>query len=566
MGRAAASAERRGTCWWLAETPLRRLVLRGTLWAALCAALGAAKVSGQEGCSFVEGSGDLRTVDFAGNPITYVATPNLVCRDGVRIRADSAVAYRISNYIQLVGGVRFEDAQRRMSSSSAEYFATVGRLQAHGSVQVDDKTDGSVIRGQEMIYRRAGPNRAQGQLEVFEGRPTARLYMRPQSGDTAAPADAEPTPPDTSAVPYDVNADRIVVEGEGYLHATGSVQIERPPLSRDSGRLRAFGDSVEFDQLGGTLRLSRGARLVLDERELSADVILARLPGDVVREVIGRHRAVLTAAAVRLEAPLVHVFFDEGVMERLVATPIPPAPEDTGALPPLPMDPADTVRPVAHARSFVITADSLDALTPGEALERIDAVGAARAESSARDSLNTMDTPTLARTDWIEGDTIVARFAPAGAAPDATDGSTETPEKDYRLERLEAIGSARSLYRMIASDTARAPRRPAIHYVTATRVVIEFDRGEIERMEVTGETRGLHVEPASDPAGLVADSSAAADTTGPTPPAGVGITPVEDRGGGLMPRPVASPDGGPAAAVRRTTVIRRRRFSRRWPA
>lgn len=565
MGRATRSSGPRGVRRRLAEARLRRLVLRGTSWAVLWAVCALGDAAGQAGCSFVEGSGDLRTVDVAGNSITHVTRPNLVCRDSVRIRADSAVAYTISNYVQFIGDVSFEDAQRRLSSSSAEYFATVGRLQAHGSVQVDDKTDGGVMRGQEMVYRRAGPNRPREQLEFFEGRPSARLYGRPRSGDTAAPADSGPDSSNADAVPYDVEADRIIVEGEGYFHATGSVQIERPPLPGDSARLRAFGDSVEFDQLRGTLRLSRGARLVLDERELSADLIVARLPGDTVRDVSGRRGAVLTAAAVRLEAPLVRMFFDEGVMERLVAVPLTPAPQDPSALPPSALDSGDGARPVARARSFVVVADSLEALTPGEALERIEAVGSARAESSARDSLNTPDTPALARTDWIEGDTIVALFAPAAAPPDAADASTEPPEEEYRLERLEATGSARSLYRMRASDTVQAARRPAIHYVSASRIAIEFEQGDIERMEVSGEAQGLHVEPGVDPAGPVADSGAVADTTSQPPASGLGLGPAEGRGVGAVLRPPGFPEAGPAAALRRGTVARRRRSGRRRP-
>ena len=52
---------------------------------------------------------------------------------------------------------------------------------------------------------------------------------------------------------------------------------------------------------------------------VSAELITAQLPGDEVREVIARRRAVLTAEDIRLRAPLVHVFFEEGAMERLVA-------------------------------------------------------------------------------------------------------------------------------------------------------------------------------------------------------------------------------------------------------
>ena len=108
---------------------------------------------------------------------------------------------------------------------------------------------------------------------------------------------------------------------------------------------------------------------------------------------------------------------------------------------------------------------------PAEAIERIHAAGDARAESTARDSLNTPDTPALARTDWMEGDTIVASFARVDtlAAPDPAAESAD----EYRLERLTAIGSARSLYRLPAEDSTLAcGDLPAIHYVTGERIVI----------------------------------------------------------------------------------------------
>ena len=108
-------------------------------------------LSGQQGCEFIEGSGNLQMVDVGTGPVTYVKTPNLACRDGVRIRADSAVAYEASNYVQLIGNVRFEDPERRLTARSAEYFTTVGRLQAHQGAELVQKTDSSRVRGDEMI-------------------------------------------------------------------------------------------------------------------------------------------------------------------------------------------------------------------------------------------------------------------------------------------------------------------------------------------------------------------------------------------------------------------------------
>ena len=265
-----------------------------------------------------------------------------------------------------------------------------------------------MIRGEELIYLRAGPERALDQLNMSGGRPKARLYVGPRP-DTAEPSPDEPEAGSGgSNAPYDVEADRILLEGDSYFRALGRVSIQREEL-------QAFGDSVEYDQVSGTLHLSGQARMITNQgREITAGVIHALLSEGEIHEVMARGDAVLVSENARLTAPLVHVFFADGVMARLVAIPITPrsvAPsEPLVALPP--SGTADAARPVATAETLTIVADSLDMLTPAEVLERIHATGTARAESSARDSLNTPETPAVARTDWMEGDTIIAEFEP----------------------------------------------------------------------------------------------------------------------------------------------------------
>jgi len=505
-------------------SPVLALVIAAAVWP-----LG---LRAQEGCQFVEGAGNLRTVDFGGNPITYVSTPNLVCRDGVRMRADSAVAYRASSYVQMIGRVRFEDPERILTARTAEYFTAAGRLQAHDSVELTEKSDDGMIRGEELIYLRAGPERALDQLNMSGGRPKARLYVGP-SPDTAEPSPDEPEAGSGgSNAPYDVEADRILLEGDSYFRALGRVSIQR-------GELQAFGDSVEYDQVGGTLHLSGQARMIPNQgREITAGVIHALLSEGEIHEVMARGDAVLVSENARLTAPLVHVFFADGVMARLVAIPITPrsvAPrEPLVAVPP--SGTADAARPVATAETLTIVADSLDMLTPAEVLERIHATGTARAESSARDSLNTPETPAVARTDWMEGDTIIAEFEPVTGPAGPPQG--EPGAADVQVRRLSAVGSARSLYRMEPNDSARTrgDRRPAIHYVTAASITIDMHDGEIERMEVRGATDGVHVEPAG---GAVPDS-AATDTAGADTAT---VSGAAQRGGAADP-PQEPPGGG----------------------
>jgi hypothetical protein len=518
-------------------------VARILVLVAACGIVSVIDAGAQQGCEFVEGSGNLRTIDSSSGPVTYVSTPNLVCPDGVRIRADSAASYQSSNYVQLLGNVRFEDPDRRLTTQTAEYFTAVGRLQARGSSELVQKRDSSAVRGEEMIYERAGPDRARSQLDVRGGRPTAYLYMSADSVEVR-------TGGQTSRVPYDVAADRILLEGDSLFRAMGRVEIYRNDL-------QAFGDSAEYDQTAGSLRLMANALMILNGRELKAEVITAAVPGDVVEEVEARHNAVLTAEGLRLQGPLVRVFFTDGVMERLVAVPITRGVVVPDSLPPVesPSTEANRSRPMGVADDFEIVADSLDMLVPGEVLDRINATGSARAESATRDSLNTPDTPPFARTDWMEGDTIIAMFTRGAQNSVSGVAAPDSVREQYRLERLMAVGEARSFYRSEPNDSTRdrGDRRPAVHYVTAAAITLELDNGAIAKMDVRGQLEGIHAEPTL--IGVPSDSiTAPGDTAGATPVGSVITT--RDMGSVIRaPSPQVRPEtvgAGPALQARST--------------
>ena len=506
---------------------------------ALATALGIVSgvdMAAQQNCEFVEGSGNLRTINSGGSPITYVSTPNLVCPDGVRIQADSAVAFEASNYVQLLGDVRFEDPVRRMTARTAEYFTSVGRLQAHGGSELVQKVGRSAVRGEEMVYDRAGPGRMLSRLDVQGGRPTAHLYVGSGPGGKGVNAD-------TSGVPYDVAADRILLEGDSIFHARGAVEIYRNDL-------QAFGDSVAYDQAAGDLQVRANARMILSGRELKAGEITATVPGGVVQEVEARYNAVLTAEGLCLQAPLIRVFFTDGGMERLVAVPITRRGIITDSLSPIgpSFSEVGSARPVAVADGFEIVADSLDMLAPGEVLSRINATGSARAESTTRDSINTPDTPPLARTDWMEGDTIIAMFALPHQDPASGAAAPDSVREQYHLEQLIAVGEARSFYRIEPNDSSRSQgdRRPTVHYVTADAITLKLEGGAIAKMEVRGQTEGIHAEPTLR--GPPLDSIAYPGDTAETATVG---------GGSAIPSPVPwiRPDGldvGPALEARST--------------
>jgi hypothetical protein len=482
-----------------------------------------------------------------GSHITYFSSPTIVCPGNTRISADSAVVYEATNYTQLFRHVVFQDAESRLTADQAHYFDQERRLRAWGYVILTDLSEGSIIRGDTMVLLRAGPGRPEDQLTVLGRRPHATLYPTIQElPDTTAsvespeevqaaldttevspagtvPVPAQPTPPATPAErrPYEIRAQRMFLEGSRYFRATGGVAVDRDSVN-------AVADSLEYDETLGALFLAREASLTTSAYRLSAATIRLDIPQEEIRNVLAREEAILEGEDLWLLAPTISLVMDQGQVQRLIAVRAPP--EDSVAPPAgsrrnVPDEVREKgidefpSRPHALAQDFLLWADSVEVLVPDEILEEVWAMGTARGESLARDSLNTPDTPPLIRRDWLEGDTIIAIFVPnadsSAVAPEddlipdvplppsagvGDQDETATDSAAYRLDHLVAKVRARSLYRLAPTDST-APiedGRLAIHYVTGDEITIFMKEGEVDRMEVAGATRGIHMEPLAD--------------------------------------------------------------------
>ena len=388
--------------------------------------------------------------------------------------------------------------------------------------------------------------------------------------------------PDTVRLPpYEIDAERFTLEGRRFFRAGGSVVVVRDSLL-------AQGDSLDYDQEVGAMSIIGNAQVDGRSYRLDASTVSVTPTYGLREELLARKQARLAGEQVDMTAPAIRMFLEDGLVNRLVAI---------GEIPPLPGEPqtidtqglsagdaerllalaeADTRRadsltvadslfkPAVAADQFNLTGDSIDVRSPGQVLDLVTAVGVARAEGIPDDSLAASMLPEAARRDWMEGDTIFADFV----LPVPED-SLATPAPDgqrSRLETLTAVGSARSLYRLVATDSAAtatptdaaepdtaeaaaapsdagatepeaapvdpqsdtteaAPEPPpALHWVEGERIIVYLEGREVVKMDVEGQTVGYHLEPL--PPGTPPDSTAV-----PNDSSAVGRPPTEGNRG-----------------------------------
>ena len=455
----------------------------------------------------------------------------------MEIWADSAVAYSAQAMSQLIGGVRYRDRTRELRASQARYFTEVGRLQAQGNLRVTNNQDGSVIENGDLVYLRETDYRSEEEMTVTTGadgiRP--RAQVRPARPDSLAP-EAEP------GAPYSVVGARIVLRGSAYFNATGDVVIERDSLF-------AFGDSAEYEESSEMLVLVGSARVESGTYTLVGRTVTLGTAESEASEIHARREAFLTGDDLVVSAPHITLHVLDGVVERLVAVPLVDVPESEG-------DSLDSTRPIALAQDFELTADSLELTAPAEVVERIFAAGDARSVSRSRDSLNVASLPDIARFDWLEGDTVIVSLTQVLAAPDTTTAAP-SDETEYQIERIVARVDARSLYRLPPEDSAAVAGvdPPAVHYVMGDEITLIIEGGEVQAMEVTGQTRGVHLEPlGAEPDSLpdlVPDSVPAVPAAADTAAGGVNdFTFSGGRPGSRPPSPLPLPATPPAQGAR----------------
>jgi hypothetical protein len=247
------------------------------------------------------------------------------------------------------------------------------------------------------------------------------------------------------------------------------------------------------------LRLLESARLTTDEYEAAGNDLLIELVDDEIRLLTAEGDGSLNAEDVQILAPFIRVEFEDGLVHRLIAI-------GTADGPP------GTAQARAISADFFLTADSIDALAPGQQLERVFAMGSAygvrltEADGPANDWTPAAEGELVLDRDWLRGDTIRAYFTDAPAAvPDGGEMTRRTdledpaaaPQSERILERLVAVGvgtPASTIHRIPDGTDPTAP--PAIAYMVAREIRVLFDGGEVRRVEADDETKGLYLQPA----------------------------------------------------------------------
>lgn len=444
-----------------------------------------------------------------GTRIVYYVRPVFKCPNGAEIRADSAVMFEATSYSQFFRNVFMKDGTKLLQADTATYQDRIGRLNAQGRVRVTDSADGTNLAGDRLIYLRANPGRPEDIITVEGGAPTARFTPDPATDSTGVVI------PGPRPRPVELTARWIRMTGNSLVQARGAAH-----LAQDS--LDAFGDSLAFDQASGTLSLFRNARILApqaegDTMDLRGDTILVQMPGGDIEQLHSTGKARMLGTDVRILGPVIGLFFEDGEIARVVSTVAAvdslaldePLPVISPSLP-IPGLVIDPDRPEVTAQDYRITGDSVEVLTPGGQVSNVYSAGEARAVSTARDSLNTPDTPEILLNDWIEGDSIRAFFEP-DSLPEGEDAASE-PEMQIR--RLVATGNARSLSRFEPDSTQQTSGDTTgvlnVNYVGGSEIRIFLVDGEMDTMEVD-EADGVFLQPAAR-ARVMGDSASVVDT------------------------------------------------------
>lgn len=435
----------------------------------LLVVLASAAAQGQQRCNLI------RTDNTT---LTQRQTPsgqsNIVVGGGVRIscpasdlrlKADSLESYGDDGRIFLFGNVDYEEPRLTLTANYLTYYQMEERIIANGNVNAS-LPSGSTMRGPYAEYFRA-----------MMGRPATRLFANGRPAFTIVQKDSLGNPGE----PLRVLANNVTMVGDSLVYAGGSVVATRPEVE-------ARGDSMTVDTEAERMVIMRSP-VIEGRRDRPFTLVGERIELSSRNRKLARVVALARARAVSedmtLTSDTIDLRFADDLMQRAIAW--------------------GPSRARAMSSTQELVADSLDVRMPAQRMREVFAVRNAAAYGRPDTLRFRADT-----TDWLRGDTIVARF-------DSTRADSVAPREGARLQQLQSLGKARAYYHLAPADSAL--RRPAINYVTGREILISFRGQQVATVTVVEQAAGVYLEPrATDRAPVPPASTTPAATVSPAPP------------------------------------------------
>lgn len=382
-----------------------------------------------------------RRVEQAGSLTFYAGgLVRLSCQGtSVRMQADSMMAIDNFRITYFIGHVHYSDSTMDVVADRGTYLKDGERWEARGNVVARNLRTNSTLRGPSLDYLRP----------IAGIRDTVQMYAVGRPRIDYIPLDSLARPQE----PYIIYGDRVRFRGNDRVYAGGRVTVDRSDFG-------AKGDSLRLDTgLGQDGALIGNAQMQgkgTDPYTLTGKNILLRLGANELRGV----RATTRGRAVTSEWDLVADTIDLALVRSVLV--------QTLAW-------GDSTRPRALSPDREIRADSLAIDTPDRKLTEARTYGRGWIGTTA---------DTAGERDWLEGDSVIARFAPADSGPPRN-----------VLRQVDAMGKARSYYHVV--DRSR-PGPPSINYVRGDLIVVRLKRSganEVERVDIRGAVDGVQLEP-----------------------------------------------------------------------
>lgn len=442
--------------------------------------------------------------DVVGEHVTYLSGRYLWTCGSATMQADSAIKRDGPHQVELFGRVVYEDTIRTLRSDRLLYFQLSDFVIAEDEVELERLVDGSTLTGPRVEFLRAVSG-----VDAFTtapGRPTVLFY--PEQGE--------------SREPFVVEADAVVFAGENEARFAGNAVITRSDLNaradtayltREDGLglmwgepwieaegIRLEGDTIRFrserEELQAVHALG-GGYASGEDFEVRAEAIDIALDNREVENVWAYGEGVGEAASGS------HVLYGDSLHFVMYQSRIDTA-YAVGEAVAIQRDTAFEALDVTEESAE--EAGEADA-EPGEEGEP-DETGEGGEEGDAEeeaapggDAEDEDEGPELAldgSMNWARADTLVAVFerpdpaAADAAAVGAAGAADSVVAAEPTMSRLELLGGASALYRMVRDSIATST--PSRNYLVGTRIGVHFEDGQ--PVAVIGEHAiGVYLEP-----------------------------------------------------------------------